>query len=708
MSAIDLLQPNVVKYIFDQGWPALRKIQEASIRHAHESGDNLILAAPTASGKTEAAFLPAINDIQNWSQGIKIVYISPLIALINDQFKRITELCEYLDVPVTSWHGEASQAKKKQLLKDPRGILLITPESLEAMLTRRPGEAEALFGGTEWVIVDELHSFLDTSRGVHVRSILGRIREFAKKQPRYVGMTATLNRESYILAKDFFGGDRDARVLLDNDRNELTITLLYKPTTTPGLPAEIIDDIFEYSRQESMLVFPNARGRVEEIAVGLKKRAKKHRSNTRYFAHHASIDKELRLEAEEFAKTARQELFTICCTSTLELGIDIGAVDSVAQVEGAPSVASLAQRLGRSGRQLRHSILHLYSSREWSLLQSIATLELYQQGDIEPVEPIRKPYNVLVQQVLSLLLQYSGLTQSELLAKLTRLNCWGDITTADIESVIDHLLKIDFIEDVEGCCVVGLAAERTVQSKDFYAHFDPKIEFKVVHDHEHVGEIPLNTTTVPGANIYLAARIWKITEIDTYSKKIYVIPAKDGKPPIFGGNSGDISHKVRRKMFACLQNIGANSSHYDQPVIEALAKLAKENLTQDGRDFLIKHAPNSKQTVMTFAGSKINRTLLLLLEIVNQGDLAEDFTLDDFESSITCPNLERYLTTLMGHPLSDEDVMGWFDVNEHVLADATVGIKYLSLLPKAAQIDYLVSNHFDLGATNEFLSQHHK
>lgn len=707
MKAVDLLKRDIVKYIYDQGWPALRQIQEAAIKHASETENNLILAAPTASGKTEAAFIPAINSVDDWSGGVKIIYISPLIALINDQFKRITELCEYLDIPVTSWHGESSKTGKKHLLKDPRGILLITPESIEAMLTRRPGEAEALFAGVEWVIVDELHSFLETSRGVHVKSLLGRVRSLAKKTPRYIGMTATLNRESYGASKQFFGNDREASVLLDGSRNELTTTILYQKSDGVGTPTEVIDDIFEYSCRENMLVFPNARGRVEEIAVGLKRRSNKTKNNVRYFAHHASVDKELRLEAEEFAKTSTYQLFTICCTSTLELGIDIGAVDSVAQVEGAPSVASLAQRLGRSGRSQHHSILHMYASKEWSLLQNIATLELYKRGTIEKVAPIKKPYNVLVQQILSLLLQYSGLTRSDLVSRLTLLECWGEITQQEIDSIIDHLIAIDFIENVDGSLVTGISAEKVIESKDFYAHFEPKTEFKVVSDHEHIGEMPLSMETIVGANIFLAARIWKIKDIDVYSKKIYVNPASDGKPPVFGGGAGDISHLVRREMLSCLQNANRLSDRYETIIQEALIKLAKENLSENRSDFLVKNLSEKKQTIMTFAGTKINRTMLLFLKMIREDDdLLEDFELDDFDSSISCPNLESYFSKLISNPVNAHDASDWLTSNEKLLEGLLMGGKYLNLLPRELQVNYLICNYFDIDATDQFLRQH--
>lgn len=707
MGALDLLKPDIKRYIFDQGWQKLRKIQEAAIINVNSTDHNLILAAPTASGKTEAAFIPAINDIDDWDTGVKILYVSPLIALINDQFKRITELCEYLDVPVTGWHGEASRTAKNHLIKNPRGILLITPESIESTLVNRPGEAERLFTGIEWVIVDELHNFLETTRGVHVKSLLGRVRSLAKTSPRYIGMTATLNRKSYENAKDFFGNQRSADVLLDSSRNDLTTTLMFKETEAPGTPPDIIDDIFRYSCSESMLIFPNARGRVEEISVGLKRRSKKVNNKTHYFAHHASVDKELRLEAEEFAKASTYDLFTICCTSTLELGIDIGSVDSVAQVEGAPSVASLAQRLGRSGRKEHHSILHMYASKDWSLLQNIATLELYKHGTIEEVTPIKKPYTVLLQQLLSILLQESGLSKDELLAKIESLDSWGDITSDEINIIIDHLIKIDFIEVVDDELVVGIGAERTIKSRDFYAHFESKTDFNVVNDNEHIGEIPLSMETIAGANIYLAARIWKIKDIDMDAKKIYVIPARDGKPPIFGGGAGDISHLVRREMLARLQDMSDYEDKYDQPVSSTLAKLAKENLTRNSGDFLIKDISFAKQTVMTFAGSKVNRTILLFLKISRNDDHAlSDFVLDDFESSISSPSLRNYLNKIIVSPVSSEQARQWLFDNRELIKEFMVSVKYLGLLPTSLQINYLIENYFAIDEANIFLSEH--
>ena len=704
MKALEVLSRDIVKFIYDQEWPTLRPIQEASIIHSQDKDTNLVLAAPTASGKTEAAFLPAINSVNDWTHGVRIVYVSPLKALINDQFIRMSQLCEYLDIPVTSWHGESSRSQKKKLVSQPRGVLLITPESVEAMLVHRPMEAEKLFANTEWIITDELHSFLDTSRGVHLKSLLSRIGSLSNESVRFVGMTATLSRDSYNIAKDFFPSNKQTIVLQDSSRNKLTETLFYEKAESQYLPPSIVDNIFNYSRNESMLVFPNSRGRVEEIAVGLKKRARKANSGVRYFAHHASVDKELRLEAEDFAKNSSNTPFTICCTSTLELGIDIGSVDSIAQVDGVPSVSSLAQRLGRSGRKARHSILHLYASKNWSLLQNIAALELYNGGIIEDVEPIKKPFNVLVQQIISLLLQFNSMSRRELVSRLKNIEAWGRISQDEMEAAIDHLLKIDYIENFDESYIVGLGAEKMIKSKDFYAHFDSNVEFSVVDEHKKIGEIPLSSSMAKGANIFLAANIWKITEIDIQTKKIYVKPAKDGKPPIFGGDASEVSHMVRRKMLWCLQNLDFFADRHEENVQAALVELSKNNLSKDGKDFLIKESDSGRQALVTFAGTKINRTILLMLKIANNGKHSEaNFKLDDFESSIVAPDLEEMFDQIIKKPISSDVVSEWLRANEETVDILLTGQKNLDLLPSNLRIVYLMSNYFEVEATNKFI-----
>ena len=227
MDAYMLLARPMREYVYKNAWPSLSKIQEASIKQCFSSEDNLILIAPTAQGKTEAAFLPAISLANDFNTGLRILYISPLIALINDQFKRIEKMCEDLSINVTSWHGESSKARKDRLMENPSGIALITPESLEAIFVNKSKEARRLFSGLDFIIVDEIHSFLTGNRGGELRSLLGRILPYCLKDPRFIGLSASVGDENYDLVRGFFNNKRKTQILVDKSRNELLTSLSY-------------------------------------------------------------------------------------------------------------------------------------------------------------------------------------------------------------------------------------------------------------------------------------------------------------------------------------------------------------------------------------------------------------------------------------------------------------------------------------------------
>jgi ATP-dependent Lhr-like helicase len=702
LSSFDQLRSEIKSYIWEQGWPSLRPIQEASIAHYANSSNNLILAAPTASGKTEAAFLPAINSVNSWGTGVRIIYISPLIALINDQFKRITELCEHLNIPVTSWHGEASQSQKKRLMKDPEGILLITPESIEAMLVHRPAQAINLFENVECIVIDELHSFLDSSRGVHLQSLLHRLRSINKKQPRHIGLSATLSRESYEHAKSFFGLEQETTVLVDSSKNELSVSLLHTKGNGKSVPSVVINEIYKTSQYERMLVFPNARSRVEEIAVRLQRRARKDQSLVRYFAHHASVDKDLRLEAEHFAKTAQDELFTICCTSTLELGIDIGAVDSVCQVDAAQSVASLAQRLGRGGRLKQHNRLHLFTTNRWSLIQTIACTELFKEGVLEPVSPIKKPYEVLFQQILSILLEKNSLTKHDLINDLALNPSWRYIEKKEILVMLDHMLKTDLVEEVDGELIAGISAERIIENRGFYAHFENRQEYRILNEAQHIGDIPRLPGIEVGVNVFLAARIWKITAIDDNTKKMFVVQAKDGKPPMYGGEGGDVSHLIRQAMREVLLELGSLPEYISESARVDLTEIYQEvgmNSTEP-RKMRVQRLTNGKEILTTFAGSKINRTLYLMLKIRG----SEKVDLNDNRTSISMVGLASELNQLLINPVSAQGMEEWLHNNPDLIRGLSSGGKYSMYLPEELLINAAIENMLDIEATNKWIN----
>src|ERR1700688_819688 len=191
--AYDRLNPKIRRWIRDQGWDELREIQARAIGTILDGAGDVVIAAATAAGKTEAAFLPILTLIaERKSGGFAAIYVSPLKALINDQFRRLDELCEAMEIPVVKWHGDASQTAKKRALAKPDGIALITPESIEAMLTRRPADAHRLLSSADFIVIDEVHAFLQGPRGLHVASLLRRIDAMAKTPARRVGLSGTI------------------------------------------------------------------------------------------------------------------------------------------------------------------------------------------------------------------------------------------------------------------------------------------------------------------------------------------------------------------------------------------------------------------------------------------------------------------------------------------------------------------------------------
>ena len=267
--SFDLLSEPIRKYIRDKRWEELRPIQKAAIDKILTTDSNYILASRTASGKTEAAFLPILSKVDFNERGIQVLYISPLIALINDQFYRIEELCKYLDVTVTKWHGEANKTLKDRIIKQPNGVILITPESLEAMFVNKPFNVKQLFSNLKYVVIDEIHSFIGNDRGTQLKSILSRLQDINVGQYKIIGLSATIG--DYDEAKKFTGDEQNTKVLLDRSTKETNAVFRYFKNKSIELPLELLKDLYIETKDNKVLIFPNSRGRAEEVAVKLRK-----------------------------------------------------------------------------------------------------------------------------------------------------------------------------------------------------------------------------------------------------------------------------------------------------------------------------------------------------------------------------------------------------------------------------------------------------
>ena len=580
--AFDLLAEPIRRWIWLKGWTALRDIQERAIPHLINGDDDLIIAAATAGGKTEAAFLPLISRAHTAAEGegFDLVYVGPLRALINDQFRRLEDLCETLEMPVHPWHGDIAQGVKARARKNPRGILLITPESLEAMFVLRGAEIPRLFAGTQAIVIDELHALLDSERGVHLRSLLTRLELAVGRRVRRVGLSATLG--DMALANAYLrpeSPDKVVQLVSRSDGQELRVQLRTyvarrsdeqpAPENVPADRSEASDvaasravgeHLFDKLRGTNNLIFAGSRQSVEVYSDLLRRLCEDRKLPNEFFPHHASLSREHRDFVEERLKGGNLPV-TAVCTSTLELGIDIGDVACIGQI-GAPwSVAALRQRLGRSGRRAGQPAVlrmyaiependgdsHLVDRLHLRLVRSVAMIELLVEGWCEPPRTDALHLSTLTHQILSIIAERGGASAKRL---YTTLCDRGPFRSVD-PSLFARLLRqlgdpaTALIEQApDGTLLPGREGERLVEHYSFFAVFHTPQEFRVVHDVKTLGTIPVSVPLVPDLTIIFVGRRWRVVEVHDREKVIEVTPDHSGKPPAFGGDAGGVHQTV--------------------------------------------------------------------------------------------------------------------------------------------------------------------
>ncbi|MCP4149334.1 MAG: DEAD/DEAH box helicase [bacterium] len=696
-----LLSPPVKRYVRDKKWEALLPIQSAAITRIMTTGNHYILSSRTASGKTEAAFLPVISQLKK-EPGVQVLYIAPLIALINDQLERIEELCQFMDIRVTRWHSEADMARKKKLLERPEGILLITPESIESLFVNKPGTIEPLFSNLKFIILDEIHSFLGTARGVQLQSLLSRLKKRARNPVRFVGLSATLR--GFEEARSFFGESEKTKILRDKAPKNVEVEFCYFQSWDNQLPDDLIVDLYKKNQGKKSLIFPNSRGKVEELAVKLKKVNGRTGGFQRFFAHHSSVSKELREYAEGFAKRPERYDFSIVCTSTLELGIDIGLVDLIIQVDSVFSVSSLIQRFGRSGRKAgEKSRLLLYATNPWSLLQSYACLELYTEGFVEPVIPLIYPVDILFHQVLAILKETSGINMAALLEQIATNPAFVSIPPLDVKLLLKAMIQKGYVEKLRDEFLLGYNAEQIVSKRSFYGVFTADSGYKVIYGDREMGEIAgLNQVQV-GLNIFLAGISWRVIEVDKKRKEIYVTKGVEGKKPVFQGKGGNIHRKIRVKMLELLFSGGIidNCDETSNGVLEDLREeFANFGITDYKTERPLVSCGNRCE-FFTFSGTRINKTLQFLFRNLLLKRVYYDERRSAFDLPITQGDFGRLLKDAKEllenfERVQDEsfgDDEGYYDFG-----------KWGEFLPDDFKKGMLRHDYFDLPGTTDFLN----
>lgn len=690
MTAYELLSEPIRRYVKDRRWEKFTPIQSAAIVKIMTTDNNYVLASRTASGKTEAAFLPIFSKVDFNQPGVQVLYISPLIALINDQMERVEELCSYLDVTVTKWHGEASAVKKNKLVESPNGIVLITPESIEAMFQNKPENVKKLFSNLKFIVVDEIHYYFGTERGVHLQSLLYRLSRINVGKCRYVGLSATIG--DFTLAKEFFGNPEHTKVLIDNTPKPHKVEIRYFPSEPLQLPVDLLKDLYRKTRDKKALVFANSRTLVENVSVKLSQISELVGGHSNYFSHHSSVDRDIKEYAAIFAKHSRHEPFTICCTSTLELGIDIGNVDTVVQIGAPHSVSSMVQRMGRSGRgQTSTSELTIYATNKWELLQALACWRLHEKGVLEASERMDRSYDILLHQMLSIVKERTEINAEELILEIHENMAFRNCNIDAAKLIVRKLVDDDMLEEIGGKLIVGLKAEKYFATGELYTVFWSSFEYEVLYNDQVIGGLCPNGNTAIGATVFLAARMWRIIEIDDERMKIYVDTASKGDAPIYLGAGGyNVSYEVEKEMseilfddeiYPILDEIGA----------EALKVLRNEykdyqRIGFSGISFLNN---NISVSLLPLCGTKADKTLSWLLgsyqrkELGHNGEITMIGDMDMFRSTLS--RIDKLGTENEKLLIRSMENISWDNV-----------AKFSINLPKELQVRLAYDRWFDL------------
>ncbi|MEO0376189.1 MAG: DEAD/DEAH box helicase [Cyanobacteria bacterium P01_A01_bin.17] len=583
-TGFDQLHKQVQRWIHAQGWPGLRPIQDAAVPPILSRKSDVIITAATAGGKTEAAFLPVFSQlVTHPGKSIQVIGLSPLKALINDQHRRLAEIGEGLNIPVNAWHGDIASGKKKRVLENPAGVVLITPESLEALFVLRGTQLAELFKDLQYIVIDEMHSFIGSERGRQMQSLMHRVELVVGKRVMRVGLSATLGDMS--LAAEFLrpghgdgvqliqsgGKDQDIKLQIRGyvkpafeDDDDVDEVLKDEMDLQPSADAiAIAGDLFTALRGDKNLIFINSRRQVERYADLLRYMSIERRVPNEFLPHHGSLAKELRQEAEDALK-AEDRPSNVICTMTLEMGIDVGSVKSIAQVGPPSSVASTCQRLGRSGRRAGESaIMRVYISEPevtpstpitnslyFDLVQAIAIFTLLLEGWFEPPIIGRLQLSTLIQQLLSLIAQQSGVRPDQAWDFLCRTGPFAAVDQDIFMELLRTLGHHDLIQQSQdGLLLLGIKGEKQVNHYTFYTAFATQDEYHLVSDGRTLGSLPVRSPLVEGMFLIFAGRRWEVMSVDEHRGKVEVIGASSGKAPDFGGSSGFVHDRLRQTMY---------------------------------------------------------------------------------------------------------------------------------------------------------------
>ena len=624
-------------YVSSRKWSGFRDVQKRSFEILFNSDDHLLISSGTSSGKTEAALFPVISDVYfSRPQRISVLYISPLIALIDDQHDRVSRMLRDSGINLYSWHGGISSSVKKKVLENADGILQITPESLENVVNKHFSKVGDMFSQLKYIIIDEVHSFMNSDRGLHLLCELEAIERIASCNPRRIGLSATLS--DYKAAKEWLAANTRRNVALvechDRPDYDLSVTFDHiEPKDSPDRQKSLrsfYERLFDSTDAYNCLVFTNNRTSVETTVANLKTIGRERHSKKDILAHHSSISKEYRTLAEERMKDSSRKC-TAVATSTLELGIDVGDLDRVVHINAPLNVSSFIQKFGRSGRRNGHPVMvcfcndkgksKLPEELKMDLVKVIAEAELYlKEHWVEPLTSSSLPYSLLFQQTVSYVRSRVTATREQLESDILALYPFRHITTQDYARILDYMIEckvLDYNGYHHTYCLDSVG-EMISRESEFGSNFSSMREFEVFYNRQRIGTVQ----SIPsvGEIIQLAGGSWEVVSIDSKYSRILVKDSTKITETFWKSGGSDVQTRLMRSMYGCLMS-DERYPYLDERAASVLDTTRKAFREQELDRILVQH--DGALHLFPWLGTVQFDTLFRILEKADVADVSQ-------------------------------------------------------------------------------------
>ena len=701
MSVFARFSPRLQEAIVSRlGWSSLRPVQEAA-GEAILAGDNAVILAPTAGGKTEASIFPTLSQLVDQApSGVGALYIAPIKALLNNQADRLGRYTEMVGLRRFVWHGDTTDHARRAFLREPTDLLMTTPESLEVMLISSRVDKGRIFGDWRVVIIDEIHALAGTDRGAHLLSVLERLARYTRHDVQRIGLSATVGNPVAIL-KWLQGTSKRPGRIVDPPRqpNRRQLLVLQREDL-----AALAQEAARRAHGKKSLFFCQSRSTTEAVAEHMR------RAGTTVFVHHSAVSREERQIAEERFHHGTDAC--IVCTSTLELGIDVGDLDGVLQAEAPDTVSSFLQRMGRTGRRAGQAAnTTFFCETTEGVLQAIALIELAKSGWVESIDVDPRCWPVLIHQLLALSLASNGVSAEDAWCHLSQVPDFQGVERSEFDRLVEALLRDDSLRLASGRLVLGPASERRFGRRNFmelYAVFSSPQTYTV----QTAGGQPLGSLNqdfvdrlVDGVSTFLlGGRAWAVLRVQHDDRRVVVEPAPRGRQPTWGGFLPQfLGFELCQKILTILRS-DEIYPYLDENAAAALAahRESMAEILYPGKDGV--EVDEGEVRWWTFAGGRINSTLRYALEA-----LGPDWkvTPDNFLVRIRAEDIDAKLfdeaRVRLANPEVWEDSRLWSEVAAS-LPDYRLS-KFQPLMPDWVVRETLSRHLLDIRGTQAWIAK---